>query len=57
MLRLTELEISTIFGGTGETTPPTCTTSGNTTSCTCPSGYRLSAGSDGTKMVMDCVKI
>ncbi len=53
-------ELAYVMGGTGDSTPapstaPTCTTTGSTTTCTCPAGTRLAAGSDGNVVKMSCV--
>ena len=50
-------EVEQVDGGTGEATPPNCTTSGSTTTCTCPAGTRLAAGSDKNIMLMSCVTV
>ena len=54
-------ELAYVMGGTGNSTPasstaPTCTTTGSTTTCTCPAGTKLAAGSDGKIVKMSCVK-
>jgi hypothetical protein len=52
MRNLTNLEIDLIFGGTE--TAPTCTTSGSTTTCSCPSGMSLQFEQSAKKVEMTC---
>ena len=45
-------EIDSVFGGTE--TAPVCTTSGGTTSCTCPVGMHLAFEQSAKVVVMTC---
>jgi hypothetical protein len=58
MYDLNDAELSLVSGGNGTTTTtPSCTTTGSTTTCTCPAGFKLSAGSDGEVAKISCIKV